>query len=468
MTKGFLSEDFLLDNDTACYLYHEHAKKMPIYDFHSHLPVAEIATDRLYENLTQIWLYGDHYKWRAMRANGVAEKYISGEATDHEKFLKWADTMPFCIRNPLYHWTHLELKRYFGIGKLLSRETAEEIYEKCSQILQTKEYSVKNLLRKMNVKLVCTTEDPLDNLEHYRSIKKSDFEIAVHTTFRPDKAMASENVNALNRWIDSLQQATNINIKDFNSYLEALHNRHDYFHSNGCRLSDHGLGRPYAEDYMQKEIENIFLLIRKGKEPNFSEQAKFKSAVIYELAIMNFEKGWVQQLHIGALRNNNSRMYEQSVPDMGFDSIGDPEIAVPLSKFLDRLDKNKKLAKTILYNINPRDNELVATMIGNFQDGSVPGKMQFGPSWWFLDQKDGIKNQLNVLSSMGLLSRFIGMTTDSRSFLSFTRHEYFRRILCNILGTEMENGLIPNDMNFIGGVIQDICCYNAKRYFDFK
>lgn len=465
MAKEFLSEDFLLESETARYLYHEHAEKTPIYDYHCHLPVEQIAEDKQFENITQAWLYGDHYKWRAMRANGIAEKYCSGEASDYEKFEKWAQTVPYCLCNPLYHWTALELKRYFGIDKLLSLETAGEIYDSCNQMLQAKEFSVRNLLRKMNVKLLCTTQQPLDNLEHHRKIHSEDFKIALHTAFRPDNAMAVENLPVLNGWIDSLQQVSGVEVKNFSSYVEALRKRHDYFHKNGCRLSDHGLDRPYAEQYTEKEIENIFSLIRKGKELNRSEQVKFKSAMMFELALMNYEKGWVQQLHIGALRNNNSRMFELAGPDTGFDSIGDFEIAGPLSKFLDRLEKNNQLAKTIIYNLNPRDNEVIATMTGNFQDGFVPGKMQYGTAWWFLDRKDGIENQLKSLSNTGLLSRFIGMTTDSRSFLSFPRHEYFRRILCNFLGKDVENGLLPNDKKLLGQMVEDVCYNNARDYF---
>lgn len=465
MLKQFLSENFLLENETALYLYHEHAEKMPIYDYHCHLPVEQIAEDKRFENLTQAWLYGDHYKWRAMRTNGIAEKYCTGDARDFEKFEKWAQTVPYCLCNPLYHWTALELKRYFRIDKLLSLETAKEIYDTCNQMLGAKEFSVRNLLRKMNVKLLCTTEEPLDNLENHRKMHSKDFEIAIHTAFRPDKAIAVENIPALNRWIDSLQQLTNIEIKNYSTYVEALRKRHDYFHNNGCRLSDHGLDRPYGEDFTEKEIEGIFESIRKCKELNQKEATKFKSAVMFELAVMNYEKGWVQQLHIGALRNNNTRMFKLIGPDTGFDSIGDFEIAKPLSKFLDRLEKNNQLAKTIIYNLNPRDNEVIATMTGNFQNGSVPGKMQYGAAWWFLDQKDGVENQLKSLSNIGLLSRFIGMTTDSRSFLSFPRHEYFRRILCNFLGKNVEKGLLPNDKKLLGQMVEDICYNNGCNYF---
>ncbi len=468
MAVEYMNEDFLLQTKTARRLYHEYAENMPIYDYHCHLPAEKIAGDHRFENITKAWLYGDHYKWRAMRTNGIDERYCTGDASDWEKFEKWAYTVPFALRNPLYHWTHLELKRYFGINELLNSDSAKEIYEHCSKMLRSPEFSVQNLLRKMNVKLVCTTEGPLDNLEDHKKIKQQGFEISVHTAFRPDVCLAVENSGRFNQFLDGLEKASNVQIRTFDDLLAAIKNRHDYFHENGCRLSDYGLEIPYAEDYTQNHIKTIFDKIRKGSGLNQEQCLKFKSAMMYEFALMDYQSGWVMQLHLGALRNNNTRMMKTLGPDTGFDSIGGFEMAKPLAGFLDRLNTDNKLTKTILYNINPKDNELMAAMVGNFQDGSFPGKLQYGPAWWFLDQKDGIEKQIEALSNMGLLSRFVGMTTDSRSFLSFTRHEYFRRILCNILGTEMEKGLIPNDMNFIGGIVRDICCYNAKRYFDFK
>jgi glucuronate isomerase len=442
---------------------------MPIYDYHCHLPVKEIAEDRQFKNVSQIWLAGDHYKWRAMRTNGVDERYCTGDAKDSEKFQAWAKTVPCCLRNPLYHWTHLELKRYFGIsGIVLNEQTAERVYKAANEKLTSGEYSVRNLLRKMNVKLVCTTDDPLDSLEHHRAIRDSGFEIAVHPAWRPDKAMATEDIPALNRWIDRLQDLSHMEIKDFVYYMEALHKRHDFFHDNGCRLSDHGLDRVYAGDYTAEEIDRIFGLIRKGKTPKPEQALKFKSALLYEFAVMDTEKGWVQQFHLGAMRNNNSRMFSRLGPDIGFDSIGDWEIARDLSRFLDRLDRDGKLARTILYNLNPKDNEVMATLIGNFQDGSCPGKIQWGAAWWFLDQKDGMKRHMQALSSLGLLSRFVGMLTDSRSFLSYPRHEYFRRILCNLIGTDVEKGEIPADMDLLGRMVQDICFNNAKAYFPME
>ena len=466
MAEKFLSEDFLLQTKTARTLYHEHAAKMPIYDYHCHLPAEKIAADACFDNLTQAWLAGDHYKWRAMRANGIAERYITGKASDYEKFEKWAQTVPYCLGNPLYHWTHLELKNPFDIkNKLLGPDTAKEIYRHASEMLRTPQFSVRNIMRKMNVKLVCTTEDPLDSLEHHKKIRDDGFEIKVHAAFRPDKAMAVEDLPALNAFIEKLGSAADIEITDYHSYIEALRIRHDYFHVNGCRLSDHGLDTAYAEDYTETEINSIFDKIIRGKDLAPGEQLKFKSAMMFEFALMDYEAGWVQQLHIGAMRNNSTRMFKALGPDIGCDSIDDRQMARPLSRFLDRLDANNELPKTILYNLNPRDNALFATMIGNFQDGSTPGKMQYGSAWWFLDQKDGMEEQMRVLSNMGLLSRFIGMLTDSRSFLSYPRHEYFRRILCNMLGGDVEAGFLPNDMPLLGKMVEDICFNNARNYF---
>ncbi len=462
----FITEDFLLQTKTARILYHEHAKKMPIYDYHCHLPSDLIAADHRFDNITQAWLYGDHYKWRAMRTNGVSEKYITGEASDWEKFERWAQTVPCCLRNPLYHWTHLELKNPFGVNdKLLGPDTAREIYDICSEKLKSPDFSVRNIMRKMNVKLVCTTDGPLDSLEHHQKIRRDGFEIMVHPAFRPDQAMAVENIQALDAFIQKLCQICDMDIRNYDSYIEALRKRHDYFHQNGCRLSDHGIETAYAEDYTESEINTIFDKILQSKDLNASESLKFKSAMLVELALMDHEAGWVQQFHFGALRNNSTRLFNALGADIGCDSMGDFEIAKPLSKFLDRLDTINQLPKTILYNLNPRDNALCATMAGNFQDGSVPGKMQYGSAWWFLDQKDGMEEQMNILSNMGLLSRFVGMLTDSRSFLSYPRHEYFRRILCNMLGNDVEAGLLPNELELLGTMVEDICFNNAKNYF---
>jgi glucuronate isomerase len=465
--KPFLSEDFLLQTETARRLYHEHAGKMPIIDYHCHLPPQEIAQNKQFENLTKIWLYGDHYKWRAMRTNGVDEKYCTGEADDYAKFEKWAETVPYTMRNPLYHWTHLELKNPFGIQKILKPSTAKEIYQECTQMLNTPEFRVQGILKKMHVQVICTTDDPTDSLEYHHRIKADNVEIKVLPTFRPDKGMSPENPEAFNAWVDKLGASADVDIRNFETYRTALHKRHDFFAGMGCRLSDHGIETFYAEDYTAAEIQQIFDKVRSKKGLNGEEVLKFKSAMLVEFALMDHEKGWTQQFHYGALRNNNSRMLGKLGPDTGWDSIGDFEAGRPMARFFDRLDAQNKLAKTIIYNLNPGDNELVATMIGNFNDGSFPGKMQFGSGWWFLDQKDGMEKQMNALSNMGLLSRFVGMITDSRSFLSYPRHEYFRRILCNLIGNDVENGELPNEKEWLGQMVENICYNNAKEYFGF-
>jgi glucuronate isomerase len=466
--RKFLDENFLLQSTTAQTLYHQFAKEMPVIDYHCHLSPEQIATDHQFQNLTQAWLYGDHYKWRAMRTNGVDESYCTGDKPDIEKFKKWADTVPYTLRNPLYHWAHLELQRYFSVTDILNTDTANKIYEECSAKLLTPEFSVKNLLRNMKVKVVCTTDDPIDSLEHHKKIKDDGFEIKILPAFRPDKAMNVDNAEVFNEYLAKLEAASNTSIESFTNYLDALKNRHDFFASMDCTVSDHGLEQLYAENFTDAEIVSIFKKIRSGKELSLEENIKFKSAMIGKFATWDWEKGWVQQYHLGALRNNNSRMLKRLGADTGWDSIGDFSQGKALAKFLNRLDSNNQLAKTILYNLNPADNELMATMTGNFNDGSEKGKIQFGSAWWFLDQKDGMIKQLNTLSNMGLLSRFIGMLTDSRSYLSFPRHEYFRRILCNLFGSEIENGELPNDIDWIGKVIQDICYHNAANYFNWQ
>jgi glucuronate isomerase len=465
--KQFMNEDFLLHSETAKQLYQEYVAKMPIIDYHCHINPMDIANNLQFENLTQAWLYGDHYKWRALRANGISEEYCTGNASDYEKFEKWASTIPFTMRNPLYHWTHLELKRYFNINKILNANTAKEIYEEASAKLRSKDYSVKNLMRKMNVELVCTTDDPVDSLEYHRKIQEDGFEIRVLPAWRPDNAMKVENSQIFNQYLAKLAEASDITINNFQSLIEALRKRHLYFNQMGSRLSDHGLDTFYADPYTENEISAIFRNLLAGKEISFIETKKFKSAMLYEFALMDYERGWTQQFHVGALRNNNSLMYRKIGADSGYDSIGDEPVAVSMSRFFDRLCSSGKLAKTIVYNLNPSDNAIFATMIANFQDGSLPGKMQWGSGWWFLDQKKGIEEQLNTLSVLGLLSRFVGMLTDSRSFLSYPRHEYFRRILCNLIGNDVENGELPADKEFLGQMVKNISYYNAKEYFKF-
>lgn len=465
---NFLHDDFLLHNEPARRLYHEYAEQMPIYDYHCHLPPQDVADNRQFRNLTHIWLGGDHYKWRAMRTNAVDERLITGDADDWDKFLAWAETVPYTVRNPLYHWTHLELKRYFGItGKVLSPETAREIYDECTALLQTEAYRARGLMRKMNVKIACTTDDPLDTLaEHTQIQQDADFDITVLPTFRPDKAMAVAIPETFNAYVDTLAAVTNRKIADFESFLAALDQRHAYFHEVGCRLSDHAVIAPPAANYTQSEIVAMFAKIREGKALSACKIEQFQSAMLYEFAKMHHARNWTMQIHMAALRNNNSRMMTRLGPDTGFDSMADALIAEPLTRFLDRLDVSDSLPKTILYTLNPRDNEAIATIIGCFQGGSTPGKIQFGSGWWFNDQKDGMIRQMEALSNMGLLSRFVGMLTDSRSFMSYPRHEYFRRILCNLFGTDVENGELPNDMAHLGAIIQDICYRNAERYFD--
>ena len=467
--KEFINENFLLHTETAQKLYHEHAKLQPIIDYHCHLNPEFIANDRKFDNLGQLWLEGDHYKWRAMRTNGVDERYCTGkDTTDREKFDKWAETVPYTMRNPLYHWTHLELKSAFGVTKLLNPQSASEIYEECTAKLRTPEFSARGLMKLYNVETVCTTDDPVDSLEHHISLKNEGFEVKVLPTWRPDKAMAVENAKEYRAYVEKLSEVSGVKISNFADLITALRKRHDFFASVGCKLSDHGIEEFYAEPYTQNEIENIFNKVYGGTNLQHDEIIKFKSAMLYEGALMDWEKGWTQQFHYGAIRNNNSRLFGKLGADTGFDSIGDFTVAKSMSRFLDQLDKNNQLAKTILYNLNPRDNDLITTMIGNFQDGSVAGKIQFGSGWWFLDQKTGMEAQLNSLSNLGLLSRFVGMLTDSRSFLSYPRHEYFRRILCNLIGNDVESGLLPaSEIDFLGKMVEDISYFNAKRYFEF-
>ena len=467
--KTFLDKDFLLQSESAKVLYHEHAAKMPIIDYHCHLIPAMVANDYQFKSLTEIWLGGDHYKWRAMRTNGVDERYCTGtDTTDWEKFEKWAETVPYTMRNPLYHWTHLELKTAFGIDKLLSPKTARAIYDECTAKLQTPEYSARNLMRRYRVEVVCTTDDPVDSLEYHKKCKDDGFEIKVLPTWRPDKAMAVEVPADFRAYVEKLSEVSGVTISRFDDMIAALRKRQDFFASMGCKLSDHGIEEFYAEDYTATEIEAIFNKVYGGQTLTQAEILKFKSAMLIIFAEMDAEKGWTQQFHYGAIRNNNSKMFKQLGPDTGFDSIGEFNTAKAMAKFLDKLNSEGKLAKTILYNLNPCANEVIATMLGNFQDGSVPGKIQFGSGWWFLDQKDGMEKQMNALSVLGLLSRFVGMLTDSRSFLSYPRHEYFRRTLCNLIGNDVDNGLLPaSEMDFLGQMVEDISYNNAKKFFQF-
>jgi len=467
--KKFLDENFVLQTETAQKLYHEHAAKQPIIDYHCHLVPSMVANDYQFKSITEAWLGGDHYKWRAMRTNGVDEKYCTGKDTsDWEKFEKWAETVPYTMRNPLYHWTHLELKTAFGVEKLLSPKTAREIFDECNEKLQSPEYSARNLMRKYRVEAVCTTDDPIDTLEHHLKCVNDGFEIKVLPTWRPDKAMTVEVSANFRAYVEQLAKVSETSISTLEDMILALRKRHDFFAGMGCKLSDHGIEEFYAEDYTEVEIKAIFNKVYGGNELTHSEVLKFKSAMMVTFAEMDWEKGWTQQFHYGTIRNNNTRLFNQIGPDTGFDSIGIFNTAKALSKFLNRLDSQDKLTKTILYNLNPADNEMIATMIGNFQDGTVAGKIQFGSGWWFLDQKDGMEKQLNSLSVLGLLSRFVGMLTDSRSFLSYPRHEYFRRTLCNLIGNDIENGLLPyQEMEFIGKMVENISYHNAKNFFKF-
>lgn len=464
-TKTFLQDDFLLRSDFAKKLYHNYAKSLPVIDYHCHLSPKEIAEDRQFENITKIWLDGDHYKWRAMRTLGISEEFITGNKSDQEKFQKWAYTVPYTLRNPLYHWTHLELQRYFGINDLLNHTSADAIYAYATSKLQEKSFSARGILNKMNVEVVCTTDDPVDSLEFHQKIKADGFNVDIRPAFRPDKSYAVESPAYLS-YLETLSRVTGIEINSHKNLMTALQLRVDYFHNNGCRLSDHGLESLYAFTTGEFDIENLFTKAKSNKLLNTREVQYFKHCTLLELGRMYSAKGWTQQFHLGAIRNTNARMMKILGPDTGFDSIGDYPQGVALARFLNELDKDDQLAKTILYNLNPADNEVMATMIGNFNDGSVKGKVQFGSAWWFLDQKDGMEKQINALSNMGLLSCFIGMLTDSRSFMSFPRHEYFRRILCNLIGQDVVNGELPADEKWLGQIVSDICYHNAKAYLN--
>ncbi len=463
---SFIKEDFLLENEYAQELYHTYAKDMPIIDYHCHLSAKDIAVDRQFKTITEIWIEGDHYKWRAMRALGIEERYITGNSTDEEKFLKWACTVPYTMRNPLYHWTHLELKRFFDIDTLLNEETAKAIYEECNAKLNTPEFSTRNLLKRMKVQIVCTTDDPADDLKYHQRIADDDFGVAVLPTFRPDALLNIDSPEFLS-YLNTIEAITRVSIFDFNSLCLAIQKRVDYFHKNGCRLSDHGLEHVPALNVPKEDIDRLFAKKLEGKAVSHEEAEKYQSVLMHELGRMYAQKHWTMQLHLGPIRDTNSKLLKQLGKDAGVDSIGDFNQAKPLAKFLDGLNKDDHLPKTILYNVNPSDNEVMATMAGNFMGDTQKGKIQHGSAWWFLDQKDGMEKQLNSLSNMGLISCFVGMLTDSRSFLSVPRHEYFRRVLCNLFGNDIQSNLLPDDMEWIGKLIQDICYYNAKAYFEF-
>lgn len=468
MQKPFIHNDFLLQNKPARDLYHHYAAHQPIIDYHCHLPPDQIANNINFRNLTHIWLDGDHYKWRALRTCGVSEWFITGDATDKEKFLKWAETVPKTIKNPLYHWTHMELRNPFGMTDLLNSESAESIWEMCNEMLQQPEFSTRGLIKRNKVEVVATTDDPTDSLEHHIKMKEEgDAGFKMVPTFRPDRGMQIEKVSEFKAWIEKLEEVSDHSISTFQDFLDSLKSRHDLFDKLGCQASDHGANEPFSDPFTDRQVDDIFSKAMSAKPISEQESRIFKSAFLYYCGLMDHEKEWVFQLHLGALRNNSSRKMKNLGPDTGFDSIGDFEMARPLSRLLDRLDAEDNLPRVVLYNNNPRDNELFATMIGNFQDGTISGKLQHGPPWWFMDQKDGIERQVESLSNMGILSEFIGMTTDSRSFLSYSRHEYFRRIICNILGNDMQKGLLPNDIELIGGIVEKICYQNATEFFRY-
>jgi glucuronate isomerase len=463
----FIHDGFLLSNKTARKLYHKYAEAEPIFDYHCHIPPKDIAENRQFNNLFEIWLEGDHYKWRAMRSNGVAEKFCTGNATPHDKFLAWAKTVPQTLRNPLYHWTHLELKRYFGISDLLSEKTAEKVWKTANAKLATPAYTTQGILKKFKVKVVCTTDDPVDDLGWHRQFAAQKHPSKMLPAFRPDKALAVNSPVGFNKWVELLAAAANVDVNSFGAFQSAITKRHDFFHSQGCRLSDHGMNHCFADFCSEKAAAAIFDKARKGEIVSPSEYSQFASYMMLLFGHLDAKRGWTKQLHLGALRSNNTRLLKQLGPDTGFDSIGDEPQAQSLAAYLDRLDTDNSLPKTVIYNLNPADNYLFATMIGNFQDGTIPGKVQYGSGWWFLDQKEAMEWQINALSNLGLLSRFIGMITDSRSFMSYCRHEYFRRTLCNLIGRDIENGQIPNDEKLVGPMIRNICYANAKNYMAF-
>ncbi|MGN9164373.1 glucuronate isomerase [Tissierellaceae bacterium HCP3S3_D8] len=466
--KKFIDENFLLKNETAIDLYHNYAKHMPIFDYHCHLSPKDIAENKSFKNITEIWLGGDHYKWRAMRSNGIEEKYITGNASDYEKFKAWVKTVPYCLGNPLYHWSHLELKRYFGIDLIIDEDTADEIWEKTNEMLSKKDFTTKELIKKSNVKVLCTTDDAIDTLEYHKIIREDkEFDVKVIPALRPDKGINIQNDGFI-EWVNQLAEVSNREISTYSDFIKALRDRVDFFHQQGCRLSDHGIDKMFFEEASDEEINRIFKKAMNCEVLTNIEINKYKTKVMVDLAKLYNDFGWTMQLHIGALRNNNLKMFKQLGPDTGYDSIGDENIAEALSRLLNKIDSSNHLPKTILYCLNAKDNDVLATMAGNFQGGGIPGKLQFGTAWWFNDQKDGMEKQMISLANLSLFRRFVGMVTDSRSFLSYTRHEYFRRVLCNLVGTWTEEGEVPYDKELLGTMIQEICYRNAVRYFEIE
>lgn len=466
--KKFMDENFILSNDTAVKLYHDFAKDMPIYDYHCHLNPKEILEDKTYKNITEIWLYGDHYKWRAMRSNGIDEKYITGDASDYDKFMAWAKTIQNCIGNPLYHWTHLELQRYFDIEEPLSEKTADAIWNKCNEVLNSGEFTARQIIKQSNVKLIGTTDDPIDSLEYHQKLNEEEnLDVKVVPAFRPDKAV-NITKDEFADYINKLAEVVGNSIDTYEDLLKALEERINFFHETGCRISDHGLDYVCYREASLDEVSKIFEKAMKKEAISLDEEEKYKTHILAFFGRMYSERNWVMQLHIGALRNNNTSMFKKLGPDTGFDAIEDREIASALARFLDLLNEDNKLPKTILYTLNPKDNYVLGTMLGNFQGDGIPGKMQFGSGWWFNDHKEGMIRQMTDLANLGLLSKFVGMLTDSRSYLSYTRHEYFRRILCNLIGEWVENGEFPMDMALLEKIVKDICYNNSKNYFGIE
>lgn len=466
--KEFMDENFLLKNEVAEELYHKYAKDMPIFDFHCHLNPKDIALDKKFKNLTDIWLGGDHYKWRAMRSNGIEEKYITGDASDYEKFMAWARTMPYTIGNPLYHWSHLELRRFFDIDLILNENTADQVWERANALLETKDFTAREFIKKSNVKALCTTDDAIDTLEFHKMIREDeDFDVKVLPALRPDKGINIELATFI-PWVEALEKVSGQEIKTYDKFIEVLDDRVDFFHENGSRLSDHGIDRIFYAEASDEEVNEIFQKALKGEKLSQLEIDKYKTKTLLNLGKMYNKRNWVMQIHLGALRNNNTRMFNKLGPDTGFDSINDGNIAEPLSKLLDQMDATDELPKTILFCLNPADNDIIGTMIGNFQGGGIPGKVQFGSGWWFNDQKDGMEKQMTALANLGLLRRFVGMVTDSRSFLSYIRHEYFRRTLCNLIGTWVVDGEVPYDMELLGSMVEEISYNNALDYLNIE